>query len=57
MTDENKNETEKNEEREKVAPGFEVSARVGGGIVGDRKATRKEIKEGDYTTVINLSND
>ena len=57
MTDENKNKTEKDEEREKVAPGFEVSARVGSGIVGDRKATKKEIKEGEYTTVINLSND
>lgn len=51
------NEKGNEKETEKVAPGFKVSTRVGGGIANDRKATKEEREEGDYTTVTNLSND
>lgn len=44
-------------ERDKLAPGFKKSPRVGGEITNDRNATEKEIKKGDYTNVTNLSND
>lgn len=44
-------------ETEKVAPGIKVSSRVGGEIANDREATKEEKKKGDYTEVINLSND
>lgn len=47
----------KEKDTEKVAPGFKVSSRVGGGIANDREATKEEREEGDYTTVVNLSND
>lgn len=47
----------KQEEDEEVAPGFKVSSRVGSGISGDRKATKEEHEKGDYTRVVNLSND
>ncbi|HEX6923015.1 MAG TPA: hypothetical protein VF149_04260 [Bacillales bacterium] len=47
----------KQKETEEVAPGFKVSSRVGSGITGDREATEEERREGDYTRVVNLSND
>ncbi|HEU5140289.1 MAG TPA: hypothetical protein VFT51_09955 [Bacillales bacterium] len=50
-------EDKKRKEEEEVAPGFKVSSRVGSGISGDRKATKEEREEGDYTRVVNLSND
>lgn len=47
----------KEKDTEKVAPGIKVSTRVGGGIANDREATKEEREKGDYTTVVNLSND
>ncbi|HET7615427.1 MAG TPA: hypothetical protein VFK27_00625 [Bacillales bacterium] len=47
----------KDRETEKVAPGMKVSSRVGGEIANDRKATKEERKNDDYTKVVNLSND
>ncbi|HET7627257.1 MAG TPA: hypothetical protein VFK44_02610 [Bacillales bacterium] len=42
---------------EKVAPGIKVSSQVGSEIANDRKATKEERKKGEYTKVVNLSND
>ncbi|HET7658494.1 MAG TPA: hypothetical protein VFK37_09395 [Bacillales bacterium] len=52
-------EDEKREakETEKLAPGIKVSSRVGGEIANDREATEEEKKKGEYTQVVNLSND
>lgn len=50
-------DNEHESEADKLAPGIKVSSRVGGEIANDREATEEEKKKGDYTRVVNLSND